>query len=370
MYPDQVDKQGLFVLPPKEIDRPTLGTFVENEKDVKAVLQDELAFKDTIIVNFLKLQSPSSRYFAPATVVVLQNRETQVRTVAVYRGDVQQRPETEALQRLLEAKKFQIPATSTPISTQEQEIYIPTRTLSPTIVQEIQQVVEEEQQREEIVIQVEEQRILKTATQDARERKALEEKIKELQNLLNGKEKDIQLLHKQLRQSNVEFLRTEQHREKLLQAIGEAKQEVIIISPWITPAACDEQLCKLFAEALVRGVRLRIGYSMGRENDPRDEERNRHNVEEVKKTIRKHLRNLNAPRTIHFQDDIVKTTGTHQKILVCDRTFAITGSFNWLSYKGQKDRGYRQELGVVFRHHDPVNEIAEIALQTWNSKKK
>jgi phosphatidylserine/phosphatidylglycerophosphate/cardiolipin synthase-like enzyme len=89
----------------------------------------------------------------------------------------------------------------------------------------------------------------------------------------------------------------------------------------------------------------------------------------VKKSIKKHLRNLNPSRIINFQNDIVKTKGTHQKILICDRAFAITGSFNWLSYKGQKGQGYRRELGVVFRHPDPVNELAEIAMKTWNSTK-
>lgn len=367
LYPDQVDKLGLFVLPPKETERPTLGKFVENEQDVKAVLKDVSAFKDAAIVGLLKLRPPSPRYFAPVTVAVLQDRETQAQTVAVYRGNAQQRPETEALQRLLEAKKFQIPSLGTPLFAQEKEIYIPTAALSPVLVQEIQQVVENEQQREEIVIQVAEHRILKTATQDARERQALQEKIEELQHLLEGKDKDIQLLLQQLRQSDVEFLRTEQHRSKLLQAVREAKQEVIIISPWITPAACDDQLCKLFADALIRGVHLRIGYHMGKDRNPQEAEYNRHNVEEVKKSIRKHLRNLSPSQNVNFQNDIVKTKGTHQKILVCDRSFAITGSFNWLSYKGQKGQGYRRELGVVFRHPDPVNELAEIAMKTWNS---
>ena len=370
LYPDQVDKQGLFVLPPKETEHPTLGTFVENEQDVKAILKDEPAFKDTAIVGLLKLKTPAPRYFAPVTVVILQDSETHAQTVAVYRGSAQQRPETEALQRLLEAKKFQIPSLGTPLLAREQEIYIPTETLSPALVQEIQQVVENEQQREEIVIQVEENRILKTATQDARERKALEEKIEELQHMLDGKDKNIELLREQLRQSNVEFLHTEQHRSKLLQALREAKEEVIIISPWMTTASCDDQLCKLFAETLMRGVHLRIGYNMGKDRNPEEAEFNRHNAEEVKNLIKKHLRNLSPSRTIHFQNDIVKTTGTHQKILVCDRTFAITGSFNWLSYKGQRGQGYRRELGVIFRHPDPVNKLAEIALKTWNSSQK
>jgi hypothetical protein len=370
LYPDQVDKQGLFVLPPKEADRPTLGTFVENEKDVKSVLENEPAFKDSAIVGMLKLKEISARYFAPVTVVVLQDRETHERTVAVYRNSSQQRPETEALQRLLEAKKFHIPAIGTPLLAQEQEINIPTKALPPDVVQEIRRVMENEHQREEIVIQVEEHQILKTATQDARERKELEEKIDELQKNLQSKEQAIETLRQQLRQSKVEFLRTEQHRRKLFQAVCEAKQEIIIISPWMTPTACDDQLCKAFAEAIVRGVRLRIGYGIGRDRSPQEAEYNRHNVEEVKKTIRKHVRSLNSSCSLDFLNDIVKTAGTHQKMLVCDRQFAITGSFNWLSYMGKQDDGYRQEISVLFQHPEPVNELAEIALKVWNGSKR
>lgn len=368
LYPDQVDKLGLFVLPPKETDKPTLGTFAENEKDVKDVLQDEPAFKDTTIVGMLKLKEISVRYFAPVTLVVLQHRETKEQTVAVYRNSAQQRPETEALQRLLEAKKFQIPATGTPLLAQSEEISIPTETLSPAIVQEIQRVMDNEHQREEIAIQVEEHRILKTATQDARERKALEDKLEELQKELQSKDKNIAILRQQLKLNNVEFLRTEQHRAKLLEAVSKAKEEVIIISPWMTPAACDDRLCQLFAKAILRGVRLRIGYSMGKDRSRREAERNQRNVEKVTKAIEKQIRDLNSSYPLDFLHDIVKTTGTHQKILVCDRQFAITGSFNWLSYAGKQDEGYRQELSVLFQHPDPVKELAEIALSVWRSR--
>jgi phosphatidylserine/phosphatidylglycerophosphate/cardiolipin synthase-like enzyme len=193
-------------------------------------------------------------------------------------------------------------------------------------------------------------------TKDAREQK-------ELRKALQDKEKDIATLQQQLRQSKVEFLRTEQHRGKLFQAVREAKQEIMIISPWMTPAACDENLCKLFAEAIVRGVRLRIGYHMGKDRYPGEAERNRHNVETVKRTMRKHVNRMAPSHSSDFLNDVVKTAGTHQKILVCDREFAITGSFNWLSYAGNQDAGYHQELSVLFQHPDPVNELAEIVLQ-------
>ena len=363
-YPDQV--QGLFVLPPKEEGKPALSKFIENEKDVKSVLKDEPAFKDTTIVSFLKLKEITARYFAPVTVVVLQDRETRERTVAVYRNSIQQRPETVNLQFLLDSKKFHIPSIGTPPLIQEQEISIPTRTLPADTVQEIRKVVENEQQREEYIIQVEEHKILKTATQDARERQALEEKLGALQKEVRAKEQDIQLLRQQLQQKNVEFLRTEQHRAKLLQAAREAKELLIIISPWMNPDACNEELCELFAKALLRGVHLHIGYYMGKERNPKNAAYNQRNVEEVIKAIRRQLQKLNSSHSIDLQKVIVKTTGTHQKILVCDKQFAITGSFNWLSYTGGASR---HELSVLFRHIDQINELTDIALQTWMSSR-
>ncbi len=365
-YPDQVNKQGLFVLPPKEEGKPALSKFLENEKDVKSVLKDEPAFKDATIVGFLKLKETSARYFAPVTVVVLQDRETRERTVAVYRNSIQQRPETVNLQFLLDSKKFHIPSNSTPLSMQEQEISIPTRTLPADTVQEIRKVVENEQQREEYITQVEEQKILKTATQDARERQALEERLRELQREVQVKDQDIQLLRQQLQQKSVEFLRTAQHRAKLLQAVREAKEQLIIISPWMTPEACNEELCVLFAKALLRGVHLHIGYYMGIDRNLRNAAYNQRNVEEVIKAIKKHLQKLNPSHSIDLEKVIVKTTGTHQKILVCDKQFAITGSFNWLSFTGE---GNRHELSVLFRHLDQINELTDIALETWNSPK-
>jgi hypothetical protein len=361
LYADEVDKLGLFVLPPKETDRPTLGTFSEN--DVKSVLKDEPAFKDTKIVGLLKLKEVSSRYFAPASVVVLQHRTTNEKTVAIYRNSTQQRPETEALQRLLEASKFEIPSLGTPLQLQEQEIQIPS-SLPKTTAEEIQQVMHNERLKGEIITRVEENKIRKTATQDAREREELEQKLIQLQEELQGKNKDINLLCQQLRQSKVEFLRTEQNRAKLLQAIKEAEQEVIIISPWMNRTACDNQLCELFGNAISRGVRIHIGYGMGYEHDFNEASTNSSNVRAVTSAIRKYVRGADATR---FLSDIVKTTGTHQKILVCDRRFAITGSFNWLSYAGKRDNRYREELGVLFRHIDQVNELAEIAMRVWSS---
>lgn len=363
LYPDQVEKEGLFILPRKEEERPTLGTFTEQA--VKSVLKDEPAFAEHTIVALLKLKDVRPRYFGPVTVVVLRHRTTHEKTVAVYRNNVQQRPETEALQRLFEAKKFQIPSSAVPLRQEEPDLYLPSSLPQP-VVEEILNVIKNERARQEITIQVEENNIRKSATQDARERKELEQKLLQLQAELQSKDKDITVLHEQLRQREVEFIRTEQHRGWLLRALREAKQELIIISPWINPGACDDQFCELYARALARGVRMCIGYGLGHERDPGEANRQKHNVDRVKSAIKKRLRNTDSTA---FQRDIVETTGTHQKILVCDRQFAITGSFNWLSYRGKLKEGYSQELSVLFRYIDQVNELADIAIQVWKTRK-
>ncbi|HEU5377495.1 MAG TPA: hypothetical protein VFV38_18895, partial [Ktedonobacteraceae bacterium] len=230
-YPDQV--QGLFVLPPNEVGKPKLSKFVEKEADVKAVLKDEPAFKDATILRFLKLREVAACYFAPVMVAVLEHRETHERTVAVYRNTIQQRPETVQLQFLLDSKKFAIPAMGTPARLQEKEIRIPTQTLPVDTVQEINKVMENEQKREEYRIQVEEHKLRKSATQDARERQELEEKLNALQQEIREREQTIQQLQKQLQPSQVEFLRTDQHRARLFQAAREAKERLIILSSWI-----------------------------------------------------------------------------------------------------------------------------------------
>ena len=43
---------------------------------------------------------------------------------------------------------------------------------------------------------------------------------------------------------------------------------------------------------------------------------------------------------------IIKLGNTHEKVLICDDKFMVTTSFNWLSFKGDPKRGFRQETGI------------------------
>ncbi len=45
---------------------------------------------------------------------------------------------------------------------------------------------------------------------------------------------------------------------------------------------------------------------------------------------------------------------THAKILIWDSEMVVT-SFNWLSFRGDTGRKYRQEEGTLIRHKDYVD---------------
>src|SRR5262249_21761715 len=119
-------------------------------------------------------------------------------------------------------------------------------------------------------------------TQDEAERRASGERIHQLKEELQIKRQEMQEIQRQLADDQTEFLQTEQHRAILERALREAKQEIIIISPWMNRRACNDALCPLVGDAIARGVRIRIGYGIRNEQNPRDAERNRNNVRQVK----------------------------------------------------------------------------------------
>jgi len=50
----------------------------------------------------------------------------------------------------------------------------------------------------------------------------------------------------------------------------------------------------------------------------------------------------------------VKRTETHEKFIICDNRFCVFGSFNWLSYRGERDRGYRRETSLYSERPDDL----------------
>jgi hypothetical protein len=47
-------------------------------------------------------------------------------------------------------------------------------------------------------------------------------------------------------------------------------------------------------------------------------------------------------------------------VLICDDRFCVASSFNWLSFRGDPKRSFREELGFLVRDPQQVEESFEL----------
>lgn len=152
----------------------------------------------------------------------------------------------------------------------------------------------------------------------------------------------------------VDVLPMAEHRPLLLSAIRDAKQRLIIVSPWLTPKAVNRELRDLIATALKRNVKVSIGYGFGEANDDERE-------------------------TLRYLYDIQKGEGggnlslhrigdSHAKVVICDDSFMVTTSFNWLSFAGRQDWGARVEFGTLVRDTKVIQTMFEHLQPLFNYK--
>ena len=119
------------------------------------------------------------------------------------------------------------------------------------------------------------------------------------------------------------------HPPLLLDAIATAKKRVLIICPWITSAVVDSAAIRSITKLLKDGRELHIGYGI-------DEDRPKKGVPEDLITLSEAFPNFHL---VDFGD-------THEKILIKDDEFMVSGSFNWLSFRGDARRRLRREHGT------------------------
>lgn len=155
---------------------------------------------------------------------------------------------------------------------------------------------------------------------------------------------------------NVYPLTTTDHFAKLQDAFRSAKQEVIIVSPWVTREVTDD-LEEDMKQFLDRGGTIRIGYGY-----PRDQDQKRLQTE---RTIDRLKRTLRSDR-FHA----IRLGDTHEKILLCDERFVVVGSYNWLSFRGDRKRGFTAETSVYVDNPTVVSDIKQRVLRRMNERKK
>ena len=180
-------------------------------------------------------------------------------------------------------------------------------------------------------------------TDDPNEKNDLSQQLKE-------KEQQILELQAQLESMissiPMRWLEMYEHRPLLEQALKDTQQRLMIISPWIRANSVDRTFLQQFENLLKRGVQVFIGYGLGE----KDENRYQKDIE-AEKALQK-LANQ------YSKSFILKRLGdTHAKILISDTKFAVSTSFNWLSFKGARDRTFRDERGTLVSDPQKIDEL-------------
>jgi hypothetical protein len=144
--------------------------------------------------------------------------------------------------------------------------------------------------------------------------------------------------------AEVRHVEVYEHPELLQDALNDAQKRLLIISPWIRASVVDESFFRKLSELLARGVSVVIGYGLGHDEGeaPRDRD------------ARKRLHDL-ASR--HANLTVRRLGDTHAKVLIKDSKFSVVGSFNWLSFKGDRNRAFREELGYLVAIPERVDDL-------------
>lgn len=129
-------------------------------------------------------------------------------------------------------------------------------------------------------------------------------------------------------------------------ALMDAKQELDIQSPWMTPKVVDEIFIDKLSRLLTKGVIVKIAYGIA-------DDKNVKNKNSITDDVVIYLKS----RLKRYPNFKIQQGNSHNKMLICDDKFLINGSYNWLSYDGKTDR---EEGGTVIRNKNEIERVRKL----------
>lgn len=158
------------------------------------------------------------------------------------------------------------------------------------------------------------------------------------------------------------FLRDSEIRQDFLNTIKSAQQNIFIYSPWVTSEVVDSEFIKILQNRADSGVWTAIGHGIARKQEEEDRP--------VPPELEDKLRQVKTPEGLSAVQ-IFWLGNSHAKEVIVDGKIHLSGSHNWLSYRG--DRLPRGETTCKVTIPDLVKEAKEYmanrfqsrALQVW-----
>lgn len=167
---------------------------------------------------------------------------------------------------------------------------------------------------------------------------------------LQAAEKEVQRLQEEAKRLQVRNLYVADHPPLLEDALRTAKSRLMIISPWIKRKVVDRSFVNNIEKLLSKGVKVYIGYGIKEHPTANASFQDAAAVDDLK--------------TLSEQNPMFifrRFGNTHAKVLIKDSEFAAVTSFNWLSFKGDPHRTFRDEQGTLLQLPELVNgKFAEL----------
>ena len=141
-------------------------------------------------------------------------------------------------------------------------------------------------------------------------------------------------LEEQLNDVPVRPIAVYEHPQLLSMALEHTNKRLLIISPWITDAVVNANFLGHLQRLLKAGVDVYIGYGL----DDKKRERAGARENQAEQSLGKLAAEYAKFRFRRLGD-------THAKVLIKDSDYYVITSFNWLSFRGDPNRTFREEWG-------------------------
>ena len=352
-----VQDGGLFVLPtsPRKPRISVLGI-----DDVREYVQTYGRSRNKgELISISEIKDAKLRYRGDVVVVKLTADNTQDASFAAYRAHQYLEDESAALQRLADSGVDIVPEESKTIRSAPWEESISVSREERSLLDDIDKLDRAVGEIEHAAAVAE---VTRGTTQNEEERRQLTSQLVELEKRreqIRSKLAEREGKLDEIGSGETKLIKTEEHRDLLFHAIGKASSELTLVSAWINTRAFDEELCNLLVDAIERGVFVRIAWGLGAGGRSREAYRNRRKGNEALELLKKRV-----PRE-QQTSLVIKLAETHEKFIICDERFCSWGSFNWLSYRGERDDGYRRETSFYSERQQDVKLWTENARQLF-----
>lgn len=178
------------------------------------------------------------------------------------------------------------------------------------------------------------------------ERATLAAQLKEAQQ-------ELERLRSEAKTIPVRDIYVRDHPPLLQDALVTTQKRLLIISPWIRAKVVNSDFLKKLEVLLQKSVNVFIGYGTSAEKD---------NTENLYDTDRLALEKLRLLGQRYPNFRFKRLGNTHAKVLLKDSEFVAVTSFNWLSFRGDPDKTFRDEQGTLVQQSEHVeNKFNELS---------